>query len=76
LIAEGVTEAGCMAHARRKFYDLHANHQSQIAGQALDYFGQLYGVEQRVADLDCDARLRIRQVEARPLAGRICLTQR
>ncbi|VVN96892.1 hypothetical protein PS833_02322 [Pseudomonas fluorescens] len=26
----GVTELGCMAHARRKFYDLHATHKSQI----------------------------------------------
>jgi hypothetical protein len=29
---------------------------------------ELYGVEQRVADLDSEARLRIRQAEARPLA--------
>ena len=36
LIAKGVTEAGCMAHARRKFFDLHANSQSQIGAQALN----------------------------------------
>jgi transposase len=33
--AQGITEVGCMAHARRKFFDLHANGTSQIAGQAL-----------------------------------------
>jgi hypothetical protein len=33
----------CMAHARRKFHDLHASHQSQIAGQALELCGALYG---------------------------------
>lgn len=26
--AAGITEMGCMAHARRKFHDLHANNQS------------------------------------------------
>ena len=31
LIASGVTEVGCLAHARRKFFDLHAANQSQIA---------------------------------------------
>jgi transposase len=44
LIADGVTEAGCMAHARRKFFDLHANNQSQIAEQALIYIQRLYQV--------------------------------
>ena len=31
----GVTEIGCMAHARRKFFELHAINKSQIAEQAL-----------------------------------------
>ena len=67
LIAQGVTEAGCMAHARRKFFDLHINHQSQIAGQALEYIGQLYGIEQQVAGQDDHTRRQIRQACARPL---------
>jgi hypothetical protein len=41
----GVTEAGCMAHARRKFHELWANHGSQVGEQALKFFGQLYEVE-------------------------------
>lgn len=44
LIAQGVTEAGCMVHARRKFFDLAAQGQSQIASEALEAIGQLYGV--------------------------------
>ena len=40
----GVTELGCMAHARRKFYDLHATHKSLIAEEALHYFAQLYEI--------------------------------
>jgi len=28
-------ETGCMAHARRKFFDLHVANKSQLAEQAL-----------------------------------------
>jgi transposase len=31
------TEIGCMAHARRKFFELHAANESQLAEQALRY---------------------------------------
>jgi transposase len=34
-VASGVTEVGCLAHALRKFFDLHAANQSQIAEFAL-----------------------------------------
>jgi hypothetical protein len=30
LMNHGVTQVGCLAHARRKFFDLHAANQSQI----------------------------------------------
>ena len=67
LIAEGVTEAGCMAHARRKFFDLHANNQSLIAQEALVYIQKLYRVEREVAELSPDERQRIRQAQAKPI---------
>ncbi len=35
--AHGVTEAGCLAHARRKFFDLHASSKSQVAESALQH---------------------------------------
>jgi len=35
LMGERITEAGCWAHARRKFFELHAANKSQIAEQAL-----------------------------------------
>ena len=41
LIASGVTEVGCLAHARRKFFDLHAANQSQIAEFALQQFARV-----------------------------------
>jgi hypothetical protein len=68
LLTMGVTEAGCLAHARRKFFDLWANHKSQLAEEALRYFVQLYEVEREVHDLDPDERRRIRQSKARPVA--------
>ncbi len=64
----GVTEAGCMAHARRKFHELWANHGSQIGEQALKFFGQLYDVEREVKDLDADERRNIRRQRSRPTA--------
>lgn len=66
--AAGITELGCMAHARRKFHDLHQQHKSQIASQALELFGALYGVERKAADLGSDARQTLRQQQAKPLA--------
>ena len=31
LFRDGVTEVGCMAHARRKFHELWVNHKSPLA---------------------------------------------
>jgi transposase len=67
LIAQGVTEAGCMAHARRKFFDLHTSNQSQIAGEALNYFQKLYTIEREAAGLEHDDRRRLRQEQAQPI---------
>jgi transposase len=64
----GVTEVGCMAHARRKFHELWANHGSQVGEQALKFFGQLYDVEREVAGADTEARLDARRRRSRPVA--------
>ena len=66
--ASGTTEVGCMAHARRKFFDLHVSSKSQIAAQALQYIAQLYDVEREVKHLATDERRQIRQIKSRPLA--------
>ena len=68
LFRSGITEAGCMAHARRRFHELWANHSSQIAGEALDLFASLYGVEREATLLDEAQRLTIRQAQAKPVA--------
>ena len=68
LFAQGITELGCMAHARRKFYDLHAASKSQIAQDALQYIGELYEIEREVQQGAAQLRLEIRQQRARPIA--------
>jgi len=62
----GVTEIGCMACARRKFFELHATNKSQLAEQALRYIQVLYEIEREVRDLEPDLRRRIRQEKAAP----------
>ena len=64
----GILEAGCLAHSRRKFFDLHVSNKSQIAEQALLYIAQLYAVEREVKNLHTDERLQIRQAKSKPLA--------
>ncbi len=64
----GITEVGCMAHSRRKFFDLHVSSKSQIAQQALLYFSQLYDVEREVKHLKPEERLQVRQARSKPLA--------
>lgn len=64
---QGITEVGCMAHARRKFVELHETGKSTIAEQAIRLFAELYGVEQEIKDLDADARRKIRQLKAKPI---------
>jgi len=73
LIARGVIEGGCMAHARRKFHELWANHKSTLAGETLGLIAKLYDVEREVAELDAFERLRIRQAKAKPLAAALHL---
>ncbi len=60
LFRQGVTEAGGMVHARRKFHEPWGNHNSQIAGTALKLFGVLYEVERAAQDLDADQRRDLR----------------
>jgi transposase len=70
LFDRGVIEIGCMAHARRKFHDLHTNQRSELAAEALVLFGALYEVEREAREqrLDAIGRQRLREQRARPAA--------
>src|SRR5476651_2638901 len=63
----GVTEISCMAHGRRKFFELHATNKSTLAEQALRYIRLLYEIESEFRDLEPDLRRRIRQEKAVPV---------
>ena len=67
LIASGVTEVGCLAHARRKFFDLHAANKSQIAEFALEQFAKVYAVEREATEISADERKAIRQHHTQPM---------
>ena len=64
---QGVTEIGCMAHARRKFHDLHIANKSMIAEEALEKIRDLYIIEQAASDLSDDKRLQMRQEKSKPI---------
>ena len=67
----GITEIGCMAHARRKFFDLHAANKSQLAEQAFHSIGGLYEVERHAKEMSDEARWRLRQETAVPIAEKL-----
>ena len=66
LFTKGVIEVGCMAHARRKFVELHVANESTLAAQAI---GQLYGVERNILGLTAEDRLAQRRSRAAPAAN-------
>jgi transposase len=67
--ARGVISAQCMAHARRKFNDLWANHKSQVGRQALRFYRVLFRIEDEIAELPPDERRRTRQRKSRRVAA-------
>jgi hypothetical protein len=62
-----IQEAACMAHARRKFHDIHVAHPSPITTEALDRIGALYGIEREIRGQSADLRRKVRQTRAKPL---------
>jgi transposase len=65
--AGAVKEAGCWAHARRKFFEAHKLNQSEIAAEAVRRIAQLYAVERQVQGFSSQERLQIREAQSRPL---------
>ncbi|MEJ0015744.1 MAG: IS66 family transposase [Acetobacteraceae bacterium] len=67
LYDRGVTEAACWAHARRKFFEVHASTQSPLALEALQRIAALYAIEAAIRGQPPDARLAARTVQSAPL---------
>ena len=66
LFTAGPTELACLAHIRRKFFDVHAASGSPVAEEALRRIAQLYAVEQQGADMAPPQRLALRKQHAVP----------
>jgi len=62
-----IQEAPCMAHIRRKFYDLVEAHQSPIAIEAVERIAALYAIEKEIRGRPPEVRQKIRAEKARPL---------
>jgi transposase len=63
-----IVEAGCWAHVRRKFFDVHAATDSPIAKEALDRIGQLYAVDKTINRSPAERRRHQRQLQSKPIA--------
>lgn len=59
--AKGITELGCWAHARRKFFEAHAASGSSAAKEAIERTGAIYAIDPALRDLAPEARYRERQ---------------
>ncbi|MGI2215041.1 IS66 family transposase [Shewanella oncorhynchi] len=67
---DGVTQAACMAHVRRKFTDAQKASPSKKAGKpekALAFIAKLYGIEKRAKTLSAEARQQLRMQESLPI---------
>jgi transposase len=62
-----IQEAPCMAHIRRKFYDLLEAHGSALAAEAIQRIGQLYAIEEEIRGRPPEERREVRQKRSRPL---------
>jgi len=62
-----VREAGCMAHVRRKFYDLVVAHKSPVATEALERIAKLYAIEKEIRGRLPEQRQEVRTLRSRPL---------
>jgi transposase len=63
---EACVELGCLAHARRKFFDLHKAHQSPMALEALNRIAVLYAIEAEGKDLSIEERKCLRAEKSLP----------
>jgi transposase len=59
--------AFCLAHARRKFFEIYQDSGSTVALEALQRVGAVYQIEERVRGLTAPERAAVRQTETRPI---------
>jgi transposase len=68
---ERLIDLGCWAHGRRGFDESCAVTSHPLAHEALAWIGQLYDLEDQLADAPPEERLRVRQQSAVPILDRL-----
>ena len=63
-----VIEVGCLAHSRRRFFEIAKTHKPPgLAADAIAWFAKLYEIESRIKEEPPDKKLQVRQAESVPL---------
>ncbi len=62
--------AFCLAHARRKFVDVHATTGSPVAREVIARIAEVYAIEAKIKGLSADERRTLRQARSKPVDGR------
>ena len=62
-----VTEAACMSHVRRPFFELYETHKSAVAKEALERIAVLYAIEEEVRGRSAEERRAVRNERSKPL---------
>jgi hypothetical protein len=74
-----ITHVDCMAHARRKLFEVFEATKSPIAEAALQRIAALYAIEAEISGQSAEQRLTVRQARSKPLLDELhewLLTQR
>jgi len=67
-ITKKIIEVACMAHARRKFFEVAKVHNhTGAAVAALNYIKKLYKIEAKIKSFDLSAKKAVRKREAKPI---------
>jgi transposase len=66
-----IVEAGCWAHARRKFFDLARLNKAPIAIEAVERIDALFAIEREINGLTPAQRVAVRNERSRPLVAEL-----
>ncbi|HTN63122.1 MAG TPA: IS66 family transposase [Devosia sp.] len=69
--ATPVTLAGCWAHVRRKFYELHADASSPFATRTVETMASLWAIEEAVRGCSPQERVNMRQDQSVPIVAEL-----
>jgi transposase len=65
------TLAGCWAHLRRRFYELHVAGLSETATWSVERMAHLWGIEQAIRGCSSDERRKIRKEQSAPVIAEL-----